>query len=151
MESRWKNIREFVSWDDDSQLFMESHKIHVPNHQSDLIQWLESRWIATGTSWKWHGSIWFHALDFPPFFLWHSSSLRGNFSFSLDPFKVDREKFNMRTTPLVFMGVVNRPRHTCSYGLPLPVEKTNIQIIPLWLYITDWISSCIIPLKYNHL
>jgi hypothetical protein len=27
---------EFVSWDDDSQ-YMESHKIHVPNHQTGIL------------------------------------------------------------------------------------------------------------------
>ena len=27
---------EFVSWDDSSQ-YMESHKSHVPNHQSDVF------------------------------------------------------------------------------------------------------------------
>ena len=31
----WKN--EFVSWDDDIPNWMESHKIHVPNHQPDYI------------------------------------------------------------------------------------------------------------------
>jgi hypothetical protein len=29
---------EFVSWDDDIPNWMESHKIHVPNRQSDLIR-----------------------------------------------------------------------------------------------------------------
>ena len=30
----WK-MMEFVSWDDDIPNWMESHKIHVPNHQPD--------------------------------------------------------------------------------------------------------------------
>jgi hypothetical protein len=28
---------EFVSWDDESPNIMESHKIHVPNHQSQIV------------------------------------------------------------------------------------------------------------------
>ena len=32
----WK-MMEFVSWDDDIPNWMESHKIHVPNHQPDII------------------------------------------------------------------------------------------------------------------
>ena len=30
---------DFVSWDDDIPNWMESHKIHVPNHQPDGILW----------------------------------------------------------------------------------------------------------------
>ena len=35
-EPLW-NMMEFVSWDDEIPNWMESHKIHVPNHQPDIL------------------------------------------------------------------------------------------------------------------
>ena len=54
MESGWwytypSEKYEFVTWDDDIPNWMESHKIHVPNHQPDKyipLNLIESHRIA---------------------------------------------------------------------------------------------------------
>ena len=96
---------DFVSWDDEIPNWMESHKIHVPNHQADLVGESSAAFVTKASK--------THANE-----LSKSSLIRPSCSFwqqTCGIWAVHYEEMDMRTKLGDMMRYV-------SYDLPLRVD-----------------------------